>query len=426
MNRSWLFPKACMIMLMYAYCVKSELIPTEISKQENHSIAASAVIDTLHVEAEAYTVMYGIQTEPCREGGRNVGYISRGDWLDYTITAPSAGTYLVRFRVAGSGGSLQVRRPDSATLSIVVLPATAGGQIYTTVTSQITLQAGRQTLRIYATDPGWNFNWFELVYKGSNTLPPRPVPTSASTSLLTNLLLESTFEDSTCFKRWIKEICRPGALLLTREVPARAGNACARFEFDKSDVLLYNRYVRAEIRQQSEIEAERWYGFSNYLPLNFVTDPLAEKIAQWHEVPDWSLGETWRSPPISFGIENGRYYVQILWAAAAVNTNKTKDGEKKVYLGLVDKGKWNDWVFHIKFSYKSDGILEIWKNKTRIFSYYGPNSFNDRIYPYFKIGIYKWGWDGWASYSPESKRVLYYDEVRIGNKQSNLNEVSPK
>jgi hypothetical protein len=118
--------------------------------------------------------------------------------------------------------------------------------------------------------------------------------------------------------------------------------------------------------------------------------------------------------------------VQVLWAAKAVNTNDTKDGEKKFDLGPVEKGKWNDWVFHINFSYKADGVLEIYKNKVKVLSYYGPNSFNDKVYPYFKIGIYKWGWNGWASYSPENKRVLYYDEVRIGNKSANVDEVSPR
>jgi hypothetical protein len=239
------------------------------------------------------------------------------------------------------------------------------------------------------------------------------------------ILLESSFEDSSDFKKWTKETCRPGALLISTEV-ARKGKSSARFEFTKADVKDYSGYVRAELRLGSETDNERWYGFSNYLPKDFVTDPLAEKIAQWHEIPDWDLGESWRSPPISLGIENERFYVQILWAAAPVNTNKSKDGEKKVDLGPIDKNKWNDWVFHIRFSWRSDGIIEIWKNKQKIFSYNGPNSFNDKHLPYFKIGIYKWGWNGWAQYSPEEKRVLFYDEVRIGNRYANLNLVSPK
>src|ERR1700754_2891267 len=238
------------------------------------------------------------------------------------------------------------------------------------------------------------------------------------------MLLESTFEDAHDFDKWSKETCRPGALEISTEV-ARKGRSSARFEFTKADVTDFNGYVRSELRLGSETENERWYGFSNYLPSDFVADPLPEKIAQWHEVPDWELGESWRSPPISLGIENDRFYLQILWAAAAVNTNATRDGEKKVDLGPVDKDKWNDWVFHIKFSYQSDGIVEIWKNKQKIFDYSGPNSFNDKHLPYFKIGIYKWGWKGWASYSPEEKRVLFYDEVRIGNRLANMQLVSP-
>jgi hypothetical protein len=239
------------------------------------------------------------------------------------------------------------------------------------------------------------------------------------------ILLESGFEDVSDFDKWTKETCRPGSLYISTEV-ARKGKSSARFEFTKADVTNYNGYVRSELRLHSETENERWYGFSNYLTGDFVADPLAEKIAQWHEVPDWDLGESWRSPPISLGIENDRYYVQILWAAAAVNTNNTRDGDKKVDLGPVDKNKWNDWVFHIRFSYLSDGIVEIWKNKEKIFSYYGPNSFNDKHLPYFKIGIYKWGWKGWAEYSPEDKRVLFYDEVRIGNRHASLDLVSPR
>jgi hypothetical protein len=247
---------------------------------------------------------------------------------------------------------------------------------------------------------------------------------STATSLSGNLILESTFEDESGFKKWNKEVCRWDAIKKSSDV-ARKGQSSARFEFRKTDVTNYGGYVRAELRQESTKENESWYGFSNFLPNDFVKDPIAENIAQWHEMPDWSRGESWRSPPIAFSIRDDRYYVNVMWASAVVNTNANKDGEKKFDLGPVDRNKWNDWVFHIKFSYKSDGILEIWKNNVKVVSYYGPNSFNDMILPYFKIGIHKWGWNGWASYSPGNTRVLYYDEVRIGNKNSNKDEVSP-
>lgn len=367
--------------------------------------------------------MSGVQTEDCREGGKDVGYISVGDWMDYTITVNTAGTHTLSFRVAGPKSTLQVQKSDGTVLANVTLPGTTSGQVYTTVTTTVQLSAGKQTIRIYATSAAWNFNWWEFTdAAGGGVIKP---DSTAGTGQ--NLTLYSAFESTTDFAKWSEEICRPSALTISSAVPARKGNSSARFEFAKSDVTTYNGYIRAEIHQDSPPEAENWYGFSMYLPTDFVSDPMAEKFAQWHEIPDWDLGETWRSPPISLGIQNDRYNLQVLWAAAPVNTNNTKDGEKDIDLGPVtDKGKWADWVVHIKFSYKSDGILEIWKNKVKIYSLYGPNSFNDENFPYFKLGIYKWGWNGWASYSPESKRVLYMDEVRIGNSKSSLNEVSPQ
>ncbi|MDF2188474.1 heparin lyase I family protein [Paraflavitalea sp. CAU 1676] len=439
-TKSLLYLAGLTAAIQFVSCAKNDLDSTADLSQANEvttateAVTTSARVAAMRIEAESYSGMSGVQTEDCREGGKNVGYIHVNDWMDYSITPAAAGSQTISFRVAGPGGKLRVQKADGTVLATVTLPVTAGGQIYATGSATISLPAGKQTLRIVALTAGWNFNWFELSGGVATTVPPTTTnpttpttpttPTAPSTGA--NVALYSSFEDASDFNKWIKEICRSSALQISSEVPARKGKYAARFEFTKDDVINYNKYVRAEIRQSSDAEQEKWFGFSNYLPGDFVTDPLAEKIAQWHEVPDWDLGENWRSPPISFGIENGRYYVQILWAAAAVNTNDSKDGEKKVDLGPVDKMKWNDWVFHIKFSYKSDGILEIFKNKVKVYSQYGPNSFNDKFYPYFKIGIYKWGWNGWASYSPENKRVLYYDEVRIGNKNSNLNEVSPQ
>lgn len=419
-------PLSALILLISSACNKGLTdASTATSSDELNKMVSAAAVST-RIEAENYIAMYGVQTEACREGGKDVGYISKGDWMDYSVDIPTTGNQTIRFRVAGPGGTLQVQKPDGTVLANVTLPVTTSGQVYATATSQIKLTAGKQTLRIYATSAAWNFNWFELGNDGSvvATVPTDTVKATTPANSA-NVSLYTAFEDASAFNGWSLETCRPTALTISHEVTPRKGNGMARFEFAKSDVTNYNGYVRAEIHRESPTDAEHWYAFSNYLPTDFVSDPMAENIAQWHEVPDWDKGENWRSPPIALGIVNDRYYVKIMWAAAPVNTNNTKDGEKDVDLGPVDKGKWNDFVFHIKFSYTSSGILEIYKNKVKIFSLYGPNSYNDEVYPYFKLGIYKWGWNGWASYSPESKRVLYMDEVRIGNANATLNDVSP-
>jgi hypothetical protein len=375
---------------------------------------------TLQVEAEDYSAMSGIQAEPCREGGKNVGYISPGDWMDYTVNVPASGNYDMAFRIAGPNGTLQVQLPGNQVLATVNFNGTTSGQIYATSTASVSLNAGQQTIRIAAVTGYWNFNWFSITSQ-DETQSDNININNVSTG--NNLMLTSTFENELDFKSWNKEICRWTAVQLSNEV-ARKGQTSVRFELTKQDVLDFSGFTRAEIRRPCETEAERWYGFSNFLPTGYAADGLAEMIAQWHDIPDFDLGESWRSPPISFKIINDHYYVHYLWAGNAVNTDLSKSGEQMVDLGPVDKNTWNDWVFHIKFSYRSDGILEVWKNKNKIFSYYGPNSYNDKMYPYFKLGIYKWGWNGWASYSPENKRVLFYDEVKIGNGNSGMEEVS--
>jgi hypothetical protein len=371
----------------------------------------------IQVEAENYSAMYGIEVEACREGGQDVGYISPGDWMDYIVDIPASGNYDIDFRVAGPGGILQVQLPNNQVLATVNLPVTAGGQIYQTTRAPVVLNAGTQTLRIYAVTGYWNFNWFKIISQEEVILD------SISNAPYANLLLTSTFEDGSDLKQWSQEVCRWDAIQISNDV-ARKGQAAAKFELTKDDVLNFDGFTRAELRRTSETDGERWYGFSNFLPAGFVADPLAEMIAQWHDVPDFVLGESWRSPPISLEVINDHYYVHTLWSASVINTDLTRDGEKIFDLGPVDKSQWNDWVFHIRFSYRPDGIIEVWKNKVKVLTYNGPNSYNDRSYPYFKIGIYKWGWNGWASYSPENKRTLYYDEVRVGNSNSGFDEVA--
>jgi hypothetical protein len=124
---------------------------------------------TIHVEAENYTAMFGIQTEQTADvgGGLNVGWQDTGDWMDYSVNIPSAGTYPVNFRVASfyTGAQFQLRKSDGAVLATMTVPNTGSWQSWQTITANVVLAAGTQTLRIYtnAANGGWNLNWFEIL-----------------------------------------------------------------------------------------------------------------------------------------------------------------------------------------------------------------------------------------------------------------------
>ncbi|WP_143741294.1 heparin lyase I family protein, partial [Pontibacter ramchanderi] len=199
----------------------------------------------------------------------------------------------------------------------------------------------------------------------------------------------------------------------------RGGRTAARFELRKGD----SGVVRAEIAgNKAESSSHRWYGFSLYLPSgDWGTDSSWDIISQANGVPD--PGEPARNPPISLYASNGRMKLKVIWASAQISSDTNRDGEKVYDLGAVEKGRWldqwQDMVFHIKYSYKSDGILEVWKNGTKLVDHRGPNSYNDAVVPYFKVGLYKRQWPS------VSKRVMYADEVRVGNENATYNDVAP-
>ena len=132
------------------------------------------------IEAENWITMSGVQTEWTWDegGGRNVGWIDNGDWMEYGFDAPSAGVYSLKLRIAtpNNGAQLQVRKTDGTILATVNLPNTGGFQAWHTVTTNITLGQGHQTFRLVSTaNPGWNINWLEPVLATANTPPAAAV-----------------------------------------------------------------------------------------------------------------------------------------------------------------------------------------------------------------------------------------------------------
>ncbi len=96
---------------------------------------------------------------------RYVGWISRREWLEYTVEVEEAGPYRLGVRVASasSGGSLQLEVDGEDLTGPIVFDATGGDQEWTTVEQDgIMLEAGLQTLRLRFLDSGFNLDRFSL------------------------------------------------------------------------------------------------------------------------------------------------------------------------------------------------------------------------------------------------------------------------
>ncbi len=184
------------------------------------------------IEAENYDSMSGIELEPCTEGGQNVGYIDVGDWLSYVVLIQRSGTYKVEFRVASESDSGKFSlRSDNNVLTTVTVPNTGGWQNWTTISSEVYLDAGIQTIRLYADGELFNINWMSFELKDS------PTGNYTLGDINNDGYIDSS--DYTLMSRYILEI--------VKTFPFPEGELAADINgdgiIDSADAILLSRYL---------------------------------------------------------------------------------------------------------------------------------------------------------------------------------------
>jgi probable HAF family extracellular repeat protein len=96
----------------------------------------------------------GVDIQPTSDtgGGFNVGWMSAGEWLNYTISVGQGGTYTLTARVAasGAGGTFHVDFGGVNRTGPLTIPNTGGWQTWTDVSATVTLNAGVQSMRFMA------------------------------------------------------------------------------------------------------------------------------------------------------------------------------------------------------------------------------------------------------------------------------------
>lgn len=191
--------------------------------------------------------------------------------------------------------------------------------------------------------------------------------------------------------------------------PVRAGSRAARFELRSTDPLSSSSR-RSELTTSHPEGAgagvERWYGFSTLIPPAPASVMQAPEIlAQWHHVGNAG------SPPLSIGTRGGTWEVALFGAPVA--------------LGAYTPDRWTDWVVRVRWTSATDGLVELWRDGTPVFSRYGVRTNYDNAGVYPKLGIYRWTW---ATNPPptELTRVVFHDELRIGDRSAGYPGVAPR
>jgi hypothetical protein len=184
----------------------------ELTQQQNSASAISAVYNASNVatldempgwaggtcsgtasnlpatlQGESYCQMSGVQTETTTDtgGGLNVGYIDANDWMAYRINVPATGTYRVQYRVASQSGGGNIRLEPlggGTAFGSIAVPSTGGWQTWTTISHNVTLNAGIQNIALVAASAGFNINWLNIssVMSAANLAYNRPVTTTSN------------------------------------------------------------------------------------------------------------------------------------------------------------------------------------------------------------------------------------------------------
>jgi hypothetical protein len=207
--------------------------------------------------------------------------------------------------------------------------------------------------------------------------------------------------------------------------PVFSGVRSARFELRDTDPMVSSG-TRAEVTVVKDtVQKEMWYSFAALFPADgYAKDSQKELISQWHQTADDHLGEKSQSPATQLLIKNDRFILETGYNDQQVSKGILPESRKRIDLGPVTKDTWHKFVFHFIHSYESDGLIEIWLNDKKLLTHPGGNMYNNIAMPRWKIGIYKWKWNGEGT-TDTDKRILYFDNIKVGDKKVSWSDISP-
>ncbi len=164
---------------------KAHTVPVRIEAEDYDNGGSDVAYSdsTPENKGEAYRLNEAVDIETVQGGGYNIGYITNGEWVEYTVNVPSAGTYQTAFRTGSwFSGTRQIKvSVAGAEKATVTVPVTGKDYLYQTVTVPVTLAAGTQVIRLTFVGEKQNLDYFEIGAGTTTTGTPTVEPTATVT-----------------------------------------------------------------------------------------------------------------------------------------------------------------------------------------------------------------------------------------------------
>lgn len=141
---------------------------------ENYDVGPNAFLDKNGGGDTAYRDGDGVGTEVCNEGGFNLAYVAKDEWLKYTARVNTTGNYTINLRISSPYNTRKLHlEVDGVNITESVnIPNTGGFQAWQTVAlPTIALTQGVHTITLYFEENDININKMEFVLNGSTPAP---------------------------------------------------------------------------------------------------------------------------------------------------------------------------------------------------------------------------------------------------------------
>jgi hypothetical protein len=180
---------------------------------------------------------------------------------------------------------------------------------------------------------------------------------------------------------------------------------------------------------------DTWRKFQIYFPSNFK--PVGYRAGQANSMFNWlwqpahdsasqSKCSSEDTGNLAVGILNSNVYSDNVWYVQIFGGQQTSTNCIPVRHTAVGPpvrfGRWYTLVEHVKYSYNSDGIYELWVDGTQAFSVDGPTLYRHPDgsieVAYEHYGYYRW--NGGTSTPTTWPSDVYYDNITEGPTQASV------
>lgn len=172
---------------------------------------------------------------------------------------------------------------------------------------------------------------------------------------------------------------------------------------------------------------ERWYGITHLVPKDWEIDHNkgADIVMQWHAIPGNGKAT---NPNLDIAIHGDQWEVRRAFGDPKPKPTRTKT----ILKAPLQPGTWSNWVIHVKWSPKEDGLIEIWKDGKLVYEKKGVNAYGTigvDYTPYLKTGIYHPEWylksEGkkkkfTEEKNPVAKKETYVAKVVVASQDASL------